>query len=189
MNRKYKRKQYFVEKSFQTKFIFKFCIVVVISSFFIGGLIFFLSQDSTTVTIENTEVKVKRTADFILPIIVTTVIVVSSFSSVIVLILTLFVSHRIAGPLFRMKREIDGVKEGDLTKKFNLREKDQFREVAASLGGMCDTLRGKYVTLKTKCHELKDYVGKGDFSSSGEEKERLSRMVDEIEDTLNQFKV
>ena len=76
-NKGYSRKHYFIDKEFQTKFILRFCGVVVVSSLLIGILIFLLSQNSTTVAIENTQVRVKTTADFILPVLVQTIIVVS----------------------------------------------------------------------------------------------------------------
>ena len=58
-----KRRNYFIDKSFQTKFIIKFCMIVMVSSLLIGVFLFFLSRNLTTVAIENARVIVKSTSD------------------------------------------------------------------------------------------------------------------------------
>jgi len=189
MDRTYKRSLYFIDKNFQSKFIFKFCLIVIVSSVLIGGLMFFLSRNSTTVAIENTRVSVKRTADFILPVIVETLLIVVLFSAVAVLLVTLFISHKIAGPLYRLKKEIDILKEGDLTRNFNIRAKDQLQELAKSLHGMSDSLRQRHAELKNKCYTLKSYLQANDFRIPPEQKEKLSKMLQDIDTVLSYFKI
>ena len=194
MNSERKRKKYFIDRSFQTKFILKFCVVVVISSMFVGGLIFLLSQGSTTVAIENSKVMVKKTSDFLLPTLVVTVIVVSVFSALVVLILTLVVSHKISGPLYRLKKEIDYMKEGDFTRNFNIREDDQLKEVSKSLSEMSGSLRQRHIELRDKIRVLKNHMEEERFSSlpeegNAEERSGLYLMVKEINGIVNYFKV
>ncbi|MDD2689520.1 MAG: hypothetical protein PHT41_05180 [Candidatus Omnitrophica bacterium] len=149
-----KRKKYFIEKSFQSKFILKFCLIVIAATFIVGLLLFLFSSGSTTVAIENTKVVVKNTADFILPIILTTLILVTIFSAVSVSLLCLFVSHKIAGPLYRLNSEITKFGEGKLGVNFSIRTGDQLKELANSLENMAASLRGKIGMLKDKCNEL-----------------------------------
>jgi len=190
MNRRQnKRKRHFIDKDFQTKFILKFCAIVIISSLLIGGLMFLLSQDSTTVAIENTRVVVKRTADFILPLMTATLLIVTLITATTVIILTLLTSHKISGPLYRLKQEIDILKEADLTRNFNIRAKDQLQALAKSLSDMSDSLRTKHSDLKKKCSILITYLKDNNFRIQPEQKEDFSRMLQDIEDILNYFKV
>ena len=69
-----KRQQHFIDKNFQTNFILKFSSIVVLGSILIGVVVMFLSRGMTTVTIENTNVVVKSTIDFLFPIILQTII-------------------------------------------------------------------------------------------------------------------
>lgn len=149
-----KRRKYFIEKSFQSKFILKFCLIVIAATFIVGLLLFLFSSHSTTVAIENTKVVVKNTADFILPMIITTLILVTIFSAFSVGLLCLFISHKIAGPLYRLNREITKFGEGSLGVNFSIRTGDQLKELANSLGNMAVSLRGKIGMLKDKCNEL-----------------------------------
>ena len=183
-----KRRQYFIDRKFQAKFIFKFCLIVVLSSLLIGTALFFISRDSTTVTIENTEVKVKRTADFILPLMILTLVIVAAFSAVVVSILTLLTSHKISGPLYRLRQDIDILKDGDLRRNFSIRSKDQLQELAKSLNSMCQSLREKQAELKKKIVTVKDSLNK-DTSAWPEKKIELLKNIDEIDNILNFFKV
>ena len=186
MEKRYKRKNIFIDKNFQTKFILKFCTIVIISSLLITGLLLFLSRNSTTVAIENTKVMVKRTTDFILPIVLETVLLVLIFSSVAVIIVTLFTSHKISGPLYRLRREVETLGEGDFKRDFNIRGNDQLQEFSRALKQMCNSLKDKHLHLKEKCSEFRKYIGN---NLSGENKEKLSAILTEVEKELDSFKV
>ena len=184
----YDRRYYFIDKDFQTKFILKFCAVVAVSSIIIGGLIFMLSKGSTTVAIENTRVQVKSTSDFILPVLIQTVVVVSIFSALVVGVLTLLFSHKISGPLFRLKREIDTLKDGDLGRNFNIRASDQLQALSKSLSDMSVTMRQRYVEVKDKCKNLKGLLEQKKFSLSDDDKKHVAKVLDEIDTVLKRFK-
>ena len=187
-NKGYDRRYYFIDKDFQTKFILRFCAVVAISSIIIGGLIFMLSRDSTTVAIENTRVQVKTTSDFILPVLIQTIVVVSIFSALVVAVMTLLFSHKISGPLFRLKREIDTLKEGDLGRNFNIRASDQLQALSKSLNDMSVSMRQRYVEVKDKCKNLKGLLEQKKFSLSEDDKKHVAKVLEEIDTVLKRFK-
>ncbi len=189
MKREQKRKQMFVDNAFQKRFIFKFCLIVVMSSFLIGVMMFLFSQNSTTVIIENTKVIAKPTSDFILPTILSTVLIVSLFSAVAVLSISLIASHKIAGPIFRMKKEIDAVKNGDLTRDFSIRNEDQFQHLAMSLTEMTNMLRLEHIELKSTHQGIQRFLQEKNFEVTGKDKEQLKKMLDTMHDTFKAFKV
>lgn len=189
MNEKYKRRNYFIDKTFQAKFMAKFCIIVIISSVLVIGILLFLSRGSTTVAIENTKVVVKGTADFILPMIVQAVLFVFLFSAIAVLILTMVVSHRIAGPLFRLKKEIDVLKQGDLRRNFIIRGNDQMQNFSKSLNEMCISLKGKHLELNENYKKLKLYLESKDYCLSADDKEEFKGILQAVEKKLDEFKV
>jgi len=71
-----RRKNYFIDKSFQTRFILKFCSLVIAGGLLTVGLLYCLARQSTTVAFMNSRVVVKTTADFILPILIQTAAIV-----------------------------------------------------------------------------------------------------------------
>jgi methyl-accepting chemotaxis protein len=189
MSAKVRRGHYLIDKNFQINFIFKFCATVIIASFIIGALVFYLTQNSTTVAIENTKVTVKSTAAFILPVLILTVVVVSFFSSLVLSGMALIISHRIVGPLYRLRKEIEMLKEGDFTKQFQVRNKDNLKDLAKSLADMSGTLRKRHAELKRRSDQLQLFLKERNYNVPFEDKERFSLMLEGIDQVLNFFKV
>lgn len=189
MEEKLKRRNYFIDKTFQAKFMIKFCVIVIISSLLVIGLLVFLSKGSTTVAIENTEVVVKSTTDFILPIVIQTVLFTFLFSATAVLLLTMLVSHRIAGPLFRLKNEIDILKGLDLRRNFSIRGNDQLQNFSKSLNEMRISLQEKHLHLKEDYKKLKDYLEHKGYVLSAEDKSEFIKTLQALEQGLDEFKV
>lgn len=161
--RAYSRRNYFIDKAFQSNFIFRFSGLVVMGGILTIILLYFLAGQSTTVTIINSRVVVKTTADFILPILIQTVAVVTILVGLATAIVTLFISHRIAGPLYRFKKVIQKLAEGDFSSDFNIRSRDQLREIADLLNAMIRAnkleltkIRAQVILLKTKIESISE---------------------------------
>lgn len=180
----HQRKNYFIDKSFQIKFIIKFCIIVTLASLATGAILIMLSLGSTTVAIENTKVVVKSTTDFILPLIAQTLVIVIIFSALSVTILTLLTSHKIAGPLYRLRKEVEKLGDGNLNVNFNVRARDQLKNFSSALTAMAYSLRGKIESLRREFLEFKEMVEK----LSTREKDKLIEKLKSIEAKINSFK-
>lgn len=180
-----KRRQLMIDRPLQMGFIVKFCSFVMIVSLLVGCLVFFLTLDSTTVTIENTKVAVKATSDFILPGLVLTVVIVSVFSAIAVYFSTLLMTHKVAGPVFRFKREIDLMKAGDLNRHFGIRRDDQFHDLSEALDDMTAGLRNKHLELKSIYRRLRQHLDEKGLETNNE----LRELLKEMGETLKYFKV
>lgn len=153
-NFKNRRKQYFINKEFQSKFIIKFCMLVIIGSFISGLIIYLMSKSTVTTAFDNSRLTIKSTADFILPAVLlgsSVVIVVIGLATVGV---TLFTSHRIAGPLYRLEKDIEEVAGGNLKMRFSLRYTDELKLLAASFDKMTENLRSNMASIKAALIEL-----------------------------------
>jgi len=53
----------------------------------------------------------------------------------------IFVSHRIAGPMYHFEKSADAIRNGDLRVDFNIRKSDEMKEAATSLEEMVGSLR------------------------------------------------
>lgn len=65
--RSYKRRQYFIKKEFQVKFILKFCLLIVFGAIISTGLLFLFSQDTLTSSFQQSRLVIKSTGLAILP--------------------------------------------------------------------------------------------------------------------------
>lgn len=149
-----KRKNYFIKKKFQTGFIIKFSLLAIAGSLISGMIIYLMSRNTVTTAFMNSRLTIKSTADFILPAVLLSCVSVVIIVGLATIGLTLFVSHRIAGPLYRMEKDIDEVGACNLNVRFNLRENDELKAMAACLDKMVQNLRADMALLKEAADEL-----------------------------------
>lgn len=111
-----------------------------------------------------------------------------------VVLLGLLVSHRIAGPVYRLGRSVEAVSKGDLTVHFRLRREDELQELAGSMEAMVRFLRGKIRHVRASVRNLREETEKA-RTALGESSEASSRLescvvrLSEIERELNTFKL
>ncbi len=173
-----KRRNYFIDRDFQGKFILKFCLIVIFGGILTAGLLYFLSRKSTTVSIVDSRVVVRTTADFLLPLLLQTVIVVAVMVGIAVAILSMLFSHKIAGPLYRFRKVMEKLEQGDFSSNFHIRNYDQFKDLA-------DQLNAMIVSVRTRVNAAKDLVGK-----LKKKKNNISdEEIEELEKNINYFKV
>ena len=145
---KNRRKSIYINKDFQRNFIIKFCILVAAGSVISGFIIYFMSRMTVTTTFENSKLLIKSTADYILPAVLLSSAVVMVIIGLATIVITLFASHKISGPLYRLEKDVQNVTEGNLRTEFNIRSADQIKPLAISLNNMVKALRGLCWTRK-----------------------------------------
>ncbi len=186
-----RRRIYFIEKRFQARFIVKFCLLVILGAMVTGALLYLLSVGSTTVTFENLRAKVFTTADFLFPLLIQTLLVATVVVGLATIILTLFISHKIAGPLYRFKKELGSVESGDLSRNFNIRKNDQLQDLAVSMNNMINKLRDNLSELKKKYSILKTSWDKSirpTISHDSKTVEDIEKTIEEISQKLEYFR-
>lgn len=150
----YKRKQYFIKKDYQFRFVMKFCLVVLVGAIISTGVLFLLSQGTLTSSFENSRLIIKNTSIAILPAVILTNIITIVLVSMATIVVVLLISHKIAGPMFRFEKELKEIGQGDLTKKITLRKKDQITDMAGSLNNMTARLHDKVLAIQSEVGKL-----------------------------------
>jgi len=156
----HRRKHYFVKKDFQFRFILKFCLIVLIGAIISTSLLFLFSQGTLTSSFQQSRLSIKNTALAILPAVIYTNLITLGLIALATIAVTLFVSHRIAGPMFRFEKELKAIEEGDLTKDIRLREKDQITDMAATLNNTIASLHEKVLDIQTGVEHLIESASK-----------------------------
>jgi len=150
----FRRRHYFVKKGFQLGFILKFCLLVLLGVVISTGLLLLFSQDTLTSSFQQSRLVIRNTALAILPAAVLTNLITLGLISLATIFVTLFISHKLAGPLFRFEKELKQICEGDLTRDIKLRKKDQITDMAEGLNKMTASLREKVLTIRTGVAQL-----------------------------------
>jgi len=150
----YKRRNYFVKKDFQLSFILRFCLIVLIGGVLSSGLLLLMTRDTLTSSFHNSHLTVQNTWSAILPDVIMTGIITLVLITLATAIVTLFISHKIGGPLFRLEKEVKEIGDGNLTKKVTFRAKDQITPLADALTGMASELNGKVLGIRAGVERL-----------------------------------
>ena len=171
------RKQLVVDPAFQYGLIIRFAVlvtIVLISSLVILTIIYnkyigvVLPTSLETGGVTSFEITHLVTlSDLIWPVMVVILISIT-ISSIAVYVLGLRFTHRIAGPVYRLRNSIAEMTDGDLGKKISIREKDYFQFLAADIDCLRQQLHDSVTELKTVNGQLNDI-------SNEEQKELLGR--------------
>jgi nitrogen fixation/metabolism regulation signal transduction histidine kinase len=140
----YKRSIIIINKKFQLKFAFFVCTWIFALSMIYPIIIynifeFFTKALSQGQTAQLTPEKIKDLQ--------TQMIIVLGVLQLIFLaitfIITIFVSHRIAGPLYKLKKSMDEVAKGNRDIRITFRKNDHFKELQDSFNEMVQSLAEK----------------------------------------------
>ncbi|MBF0297512.1 MAG: HAMP domain-containing protein [Oligoflexia bacterium] len=63
------------------------------------------------------------------------------FFLIVITIWGVFISHKVAGPLYKLKKVINEIKNGDVNQRVYFRENDEFKDVATAFNEMLDYLQ------------------------------------------------
>lgn len=182
--KKYKRGKYIVDPSFQFGMIRRVALltvlVIVVSLLFLAviyhvygdvevDIVIFQPQpfELTDVDIgpdDNTGPK-SNLFQLLWPVLFVSI----GMTLIITFLFGIIFSHRMAGPVYRMRLELANIKNGNLATPFNLREKDAFHHLAADINDLREHWRGSI-------DELQEIYENLDSGSEEEQSESLKRL-------------
>ncbi|MGB3222559.1 MAG: methyl-accepting chemotaxis protein [Desulforhopalus sp.] len=133
MVKKYKRRKFFIKKEFQGKLILG-CFLLVAG----GGLLFnillgLLSADTVTISYTNNDLQLGQTPFILIKQVLTANWFLLVIGGGFVMLASLLLSHRIAGPLYRFETTLDNMQQGRLDNIIQLRDKDEGKELARKI--------------------------------------------------------
>lgn len=162
----YKRRQYIVDSRFQYSLISKFAILtafVVIGSLSSLVLVYYKYGDvqvsivqpipfgQADSLVDNETMVTYTLLNLLWPVLsicLVGTIIFTFFYSVII-------SHRMAGPVYRMRKLLEEMAQGDLSRPVSrLRKKDEFKHLFADINNVKERWRLQIQELQLACREL-----------------------------------
>jgi methyl-accepting chemotaxis protein len=150
-----KRKNYFIEKKFQAKYLLLTILMLLTFSFLFVVIIF--APYMLTLYFDYPLAEKAESARVILllhgriwPWIGGVILFFGAVS--------IFISHKVAGPLFRMKKSLDKVTQGDLSVVIKLRKWDDLKDLAEHINLLVEELRTFVTALRNDYDLLSDYI-------------------------------
>ncbi|MCK5164009.1 MAG: methyl-accepting chemotaxis protein [Desulfobacula sp.] len=179
----YKRRNYFINKEFQGRFIFNFFLLATIGSLLFVSVFSFFSSNTLSIAYDNYHLQLGVTPGILFKNILSAQWLFVVFGGGIVIIVTLFLTHRVAGPFYRFERTLDEMIEGDISNKIILRQKDEGKDLAQKINAFNFILEDKLSLIenfnsdiKVSSLELKNALKYSDIKNS-------TSLLDEILDS------
>ena len=176
-----RRKNFYIKKEFQRNFILKFCALVVIGAVISGSIIYAVSTATVTTIFDNSRLTIKSTADYILPTVLLSSAVVVVLIGIASVIVTLFTSHKIAGPLYAIEKRVDAITALNLKTEFRLRAGDEIKPLAVGLDVMVTSLRNAVKDVSKSLSELEAEMAKPGSGASAGSMDKLKELRRKIE--------
>ena len=113
----------------------------------------------------------------------------------LVILVSVFISHKFAGPIFRLEKVAEAIAKGDLTVKAALRAGDELFETAESMNQMIELLRQKLLKEKhlsdrisKTLSEISDKLAKGALTTESAALQ-LKDVLIEVQHIASDFKL
>jgi signal peptidase II len=184
----FRRRKYLIVPRFQ----FKYLAIIVLLIF----IILLVTTQVVNITIRTTPILENLSEMEVLTVshlIFKTILTICCIFIFIVIILGVFVSHRIAGPLYVFDKMFNLVSQGDLTIKLKLRKGDELQKLAENFQKMVDNLYLFIKTDKEKIDEIKKEVRSltNEFvlQSNQELQQRLNKISLMLDELYKNFKL
>lgn len=149
MSKQAPRKAIFIDRKFQTAFVLKFLGLLVVGTAIFDAAAYFILNRRLESTLYSAHLTIRSVGEILLPTLLSLSIVFILLLGLAVLIMTLVLSHLIAGPLYAVRRYIELVGEGNLDFEARLRAGDQTAPLVHSLARSLDVLNENIAAIQS----------------------------------------
>ena len=136
----YKRKQYLVDRAYQLRFVTRlFLIILLVAT--ASALVSSILVWRNTYTPGQTSQEVFIVA---LVAISSTLLIELLLAIPLIFVLGIRQSHRIVGPMNRIKQTLEAIGQGDFSKRITLRQGDALEDLANAINQMAERLQQRF---------------------------------------------
>ena len=136
----YKRKQFLVDRGYQLRFVSRVFMVV----FLVAVCSSLVSTSLLWMNMYRPELESKIPLIASRVAVATTLLIELLLAIPIVFFLGIRQSHRIVGPMTRIKRTLEGIGAGDFSQRIHLRQGDALEDLAKAINQMAEHLQQRF---------------------------------------------
>ena len=179
-----RRKQFIVARKFQVKYAGIIILLMFLTAGFCSFAIYYTTMISFGEKLANVypQGQLVSIVNSVNLRILVSIIVISP----LVGFLGIYLSHKIAGPIYRIEKSISGMAAGDLSSHITLRRGDEMVSLADSVNRLTDSLALSITTEKSHTENaLKEiYALRELFSSSHKDPARINKALESLDNEI-----
>lgn len=124
------RTHYLINKKFQLAFAARFVVIITLISAFIGFQLYAIVWPVISRFVPE------QAMAFITHQIIFRGILFLGLAALLIIVISIIISHRVAGPIFSMERTIDRIVRGEKVEFIRLRKNDELKGLAEKINGL-----------------------------------------------------
>ncbi len=180
MRNRRKKINFSVKRERQLRLLLKILSIVTIGIGIMGLIFYFYSNREIGQTYRQFHVTARNFLDYLLPAVIISLVL----GFVASIAITIFFPHKIAGPLYRIERDLrEKVGEGDLSVRFILRKGDEVQDLADAINTTLEKLGAKIEGVNNAVERIEVAI-----RNKADDRE-IERLVKELKDALDVFKL
>jgi len=150
-----RRRILLIERAFQVRFIAKMTAVVVLGTVLTGGILYVLANQEFGRAFYSAHYQARSSWELLLPAVLVSSFVSMTLVAAAATVLTLYSSHKIGGPLYRFRANLQAIGDGDLTLVTRLREGDELQGFTEAMNDMTRRLRERVREARDAAEDLR----------------------------------
>ena len=136
----------------------RFVIPVIFTALISSIIVYYFSSQSVTTVFENSRLVIKPGTEFIMPGLILSTLISVILVGIATMFIMLFISHRIAGPLYKVESSLKKMGNGDLSFDINFRRRDEIKNLAEAFNVASLRLNALVGDVKLQTGELNSAV-------------------------------
>lgn len=185
---KNKRREIYVDHIFQNKFIVQFCGFIFLSVLVLSAILLFQVKDTTITAFVDSRLVIVDSSDFLIDALVgfgLIGVLIVAFGGLLVAVTF---SHKIAGPLVNILRNIHQAANGSFNRSIKLRNQDEMVSLAEGLNDMFTETYGRIKRLKELSSELDVQIAQlHNLSIDADKLVEIKQVKNRLDATLAEF--
>jgi methyl-accepting chemotaxis protein len=143
-----------VKRKFQMWLLSRIIGVVLVSTLVGISILYLYSRQEISTSFYSAHIQIRRVSDLLLP-----VMGAGAFVSLLSgMVLALFLPQKLAGPVYRVQKFLEVIRDGDLTGHMELRSNDTLMDLADSVNETSAGLRALIQEIKDTQKELDQII-------------------------------
>lgn len=144
----FRRRNYFTNKAFQTRFLIPFILSTSLANIITVTLFIFLARNKIDSLLYSMRLPLTSAATLLSPAAFTASLVAVTTVSLLFLWAARRMYYRIGGPLHQIGSGLNKIGNGDLSAGITLRDRDEFKDFAGEINAMVLALNRRFTNIK-----------------------------------------
>lgn len=198
MNKPYKRRNYLINKEMQGRHVLVYFTMVILGTALFSLLFGLFTSSTLSISYDNYTLQVGTTPKVLFLKFFTAQWLFILVGGLTVTVIAVFLSHRVAGPLYKLERSVDAMTHGDFATTIFLRRKDEGQALAAKLNQLGLMLSARILEMRHLNKRLEQHLHELTASAACGEKEsdrarivlqEMARVNTQFRELLDEFSI